>query len=53
VRPVPDIRPDPDAQRVRRDNSAERQRALDRLNQLARMGDDMIDDILIVLGLDE
>jgi len=53
VRPVPDIRPDPAAQQARRDNSAERQRCLDMLNQLARGGDDVIDAFLIVLGLDE
>lgn len=50
---MPDIRPDPDKLRARRENDAERRRALDRLNTLARMGDDVIDDFLIVLGLDE
>ena len=50
---MPDIRPDPDAQRRRRENSEERQRCLDYLNQLARSGDDVIDAFLIILGLDE
>src|SRR4051812_162629 len=50
---MPDIRPDPDRLRARRENDAERQRCLDYLNQLARQGDDVIDAFLIVMGLDE